>query len=121
MTGAIAAVSVFGLNALGVQDQFCSIPSEHVISDVCGALGLGGRPTRDERLAWESRPRGDCLRAFATDLRNHYRSIAADMLSAAPETRAGTFAPAPRDWRSCVRASERPFANASTCVGLRAG
>ena len=39
----------------------CSAPiGQPALSDACGALGLGSRPARAERLAWESRTKGDC-------------------------------------------------------------
>lgn len=117
LTGVLVAGLGFGVNALGVQDQLCQAPvGQPAVSDVCGAVGLGHRPTRPDRLAWEGRPLGDCdaLREFAADSRSHFHSAAADMLSAATSERATSFTPAQRQWRSYVRASEHPFANLAT-------
>jgi hypothetical protein len=106
-----ATVSTFFFNPFHVQDHFCAIPSGYVISDTCGAAGLGNRPTRGERLAWERRPRGDCtaLAAFAADQRHYYHRIAAEMLTTAPEARADVFEPAPRFLVARVEARETPF------------
>lgn len=75
-----------GTNVLGLQDQMCAIRlGQPAISDVCGALGLGDRPTRDERIAWASLPAGSCpaLRAHVEHFpRGVYRDDAADMISA---------------------------------------
>lgn len=101
---------LFGLNLFGVQDSACAIPSGHVVSDACGAVGLGNRPSKGERLAWESRPRGDCaaLRAFAADKGHYYHRAAVAALNAVTETRADAFTPAPRNWLSRVPARDRP-------------
>lgn len=117
-TAVIAAVFGFGMNALGVQDQFCAIPSWHVISDTCGAIGLGNRPTRADRLAWENRARGSCeaLRAFANNERSHYQSTAASMLEARTEQRAADYTSTSREWRSYVRTAELPFASRSAAL-----
>jgi len=112
--GLLIAGLGFGLNALGVQDQLCEVPAgQPMVSDACGALGIGHRPTRSDRLAWASRPLGDCgrLRDFAGDERSYYSGTAADMLSAATHERAQSFTPARREWRSYIRTSERPFPN----------
>lgn len=53
--------SVTGIDLFNVQQQVCSFPGpQPTISDLCGAIGLGNRPTRTERLAWEQRPAGSC-------------------------------------------------------------
>jgi hypothetical protein len=76
----------FGVNVLGVQDQICAVPlGQPRVSDLCGAVHLGRRPTRAERLAWEGREPGSCA-----GLRNHvmkfpdgvYRAAAADLIAA---------------------------------------
>jgi hypothetical protein len=111
LSAIIATLFGFGFNLLGVQNQVCAIPSANLVSDVCGALGLGDRPRREERLAWESRPAGDCdaLRTLAAR-QGYYQGVAADMLEAATTERAPDYTPAPREWRSYVRTSELPFA-----------
>ena len=61
-TSGALALMAFGLDAFGVQSRACAISP--AASDTCGALGWGGRPTQEERLAWESRRDGcDALRA----------------------------------------------------------
>lgn len=74
----------FTMNVLAVQNNLCSIRfSQPNVSDMCGYLGLGGKPAREERLAWESRPMGSCdaLRAHIERFPDGaLRSTAADML-----------------------------------------
>lgn len=62
-----AGIFGFSMNALRIQDQACTLSiGQPGLSDVCGALGLGGRPSREARLAWEALPPNDCqaLRGF---------------------------------------------------------
>lgn len=85
-SGALAAAWAIGTNVLGVQNQLCAIPAPgHIISDACGALRLGERPTRDERIAWDSREVGSCA-ALQTHIERFpngaYRERAADMYAA---------------------------------------
>lgn len=63
---AVAAVA-FGLNLYRAQELVCSVPVlQPRISDACGAMGLGHRPTQGERVAWQARAPGNCA-----DLRAH--------------------------------------------------
>jgi hypothetical protein len=56
-----ALLAAFASNTLKLQDRLCSAPiGQPAVSDACGALELGSRPARAERLAWESRTKGDC-------------------------------------------------------------
>jgi hypothetical protein len=82
----IAAVAVNVIGAEKMASQVCTAPLlQPGLSDVCGACGVGARPTRAERLAWQARPAGSC-----PALRDHinrfpdgaYRSQAADLLAA---------------------------------------
>ena len=53
-------VALLGFNTFGVSGKICTMPgAQPGLSDSCGALHLGGRPTREERLAWCA-GRGDC-------------------------------------------------------------
>jgi hypothetical protein len=78
------------MTILSVQNNLCSINfNQPSLSDLCGSLGLGEKPTRVERLAWEARPTGSCdalrthierfpegaLRAAAADMLDGRRSI----------------------------------------------
>lgn len=110
----LAAVFGFSMNAMNIQDQLCTEPlGQPVVSDICGGIGIGHRPTHDDRVAWETRSIGSCeaLRSFASNERSYYHGIAADMLNAATSARAHDFTPASRDWRSYVRTGETPFEN----------
>lgn len=108
-----AAIVAFGMNALSMQDQVCRVGFlQPGISDTCGALGMGGAPTREERLAWVEREPASCeaLRAHVERFPNGaYRSQAADLISAARSERAAEFSAAPREVRGYVRQSENPF------------
>lgn len=44
-----------------MQDRICAAPVfQPHFSDACGAVGLGKRPTRQERIAWEGRDPASC-------------------------------------------------------------
>jgi hypothetical protein len=82
----LASVALLSFNTFGITSRVCAIRGPQPgLSDSCGALGVGGRPRRAERLAWESRTPGNCAA-----LREHiarfpdgiYRSEAADLLTA---------------------------------------
>ena len=67
-----ALLAAFAGNTLKLQDRLCSASlGQPALSDACGALELGSRPTRDERLAWEGRTIGNC-----EDLRRHLNQYA---------------------------------------------
>jgi hypothetical protein len=108
-----AALWALAANVGGVQGVICTIPvGQPVLSDTCGGLGLGGRPSRDERIAWQSRRPGNCddLRAFITRFPNGAnRRLAADDLTAATSSRSPAWSPAPRPARGYVRQSASGF------------
>ena len=116
--GALATALFWALatNVGGLQTTLCTIPvGQPVLSDACGAFGLGGRPTRTERIAWAARRPGNCadLRAFINSYpTSAYRRLAADYLAAATSARSSTWTPAPRTVRGYVRQSEKAFASA---------
>jgi len=113
VTGALWALAT---NLGGVQGTICTAPvGQPLLSDACGGLGLGGRPGRDERIAWEGRAKGSCeaLRAHVTRFPNGvYRQLAADLLAARTVARSATWSPAPRPARGYVRQSQTPFGSA---------
>jgi hypothetical protein len=56
-----AGLFAFAMNFMSVQDHACTVPlGQPFLSDACGALGLGNRPTHRERVAFEALPPGDC-------------------------------------------------------------
>jgi hypothetical protein len=82
------------------QDQVCGVSffQPHV-SDVCGALGLGNRPTKTERIAWEGREPGSCaaLRAHIERFpQGAYHHDAADILAARRVTQMEIWTPSTR-------------------------
>lgn len=56
-----AGLFAFAMNFMSVQDHACTLQiGQPFLSDGCGALGLGHRPTHEERVAFETLPPGDC-------------------------------------------------------------
>ncbi len=116
--GSSAAAMAFGAvtfstNMFATQAKLCTVPFDQpTISDSCGDLHLGNRPSKDERIAWDSRQPGNCQ--ALRDLINRYpdgayRSEAAALLQAAKVSRAPAFSPAPRTGKGYVRQSEHSF------------
>ncbi len=72
ITAALVALALaFATNTLNLQNTVCSAPfAQPLLSDTCGALGLGARPKKAERIAWGQRPEGDC-----EALREHLRKF----------------------------------------------
>ena len=58
LTALAAAIGALGSNTFHIQDNACAVPQ--AICDLCGTLGLGGRPTKPERVAWQSLQPGNC-------------------------------------------------------------
>lgn len=60
-SAAIAGFFAFATNFMQVQNNACTVPfGQPLLSDACGALGLGARPTHQERIAFDQLPPGDC-------------------------------------------------------------
>jgi hypothetical protein len=82
----IFCVAAFGSNTFRAQDRVCIARLlQPGISDLCGALGLGGRPTKLERMAWQGRQPGSCaaLRTHIERFPNGiYRAEAQGLLAA---------------------------------------
>lgn len=96
----IAAVAANVIGAEKMASQVCTAPLlQPGLSDVCGACGVGARPTRAERVAWQARRAGSC-----PALRDHisrfpdgaYRSQAADLLAARRVSYAVSWMPSTR-------------------------
>jgi hypothetical protein len=90
LSGLASAIGFGGLalafNLFSAQEQACGAPFfQPQISDMCGALGLGNRATKAERVAWEGRKPGSCD-ALRTHIEHFpdgaYHDKAADMLAA---------------------------------------
>jgi TIR domain len=99
VTAAAAVVWAFWSNS-DLQGKICAVPPlQPGLSDVCGAAGFGGRPRREERLAWESlrKKPGDC-EALAAHIARYpqgaFRGEAAQLLAARHLSAAGPWAPA---------------------------
>lgn len=105
-----ALVWALGTNAFGASERLCALPGpQPVLSDTCGALGLGARPTREERVAWEALEPGSCeaLRQHVARFPNGaMRPVAAQLVGTALTVMGATFEPRPRPVRSYVRHGE---------------
>lgn len=112
----LAAAWSLASNVYSVQNRFCTIPAvQPALSDACGAMGLGQRPSRAERLAWANRTKGSCtdLRAFINRFpAGAYHGEAADLLAAATSVRAAAYTADPRTVRGYVRQSDHGFSSA---------
>jgi len=68
LAGAVLSLGgAFASDTFRMQDRVCGLPAlQPHVSDVCGALGLGSRPGKRERIAWERHTPGNCadLRVF---------------------------------------------------------
>jgi len=111
----LAAGIVVATNLFHVQNGVCTLPvGQPGLSDACGALGLGDAPTRDERIAWQTRPAGNC-EALRTHIARFphgaYRTLAADLLQGATSSRSDHFSALPRTAQGYVRQSEHAFAS----------
>jgi hypothetical protein len=114
-TALLLAALTFGSNLFATQNHVCTLPIDQPgLSDGCGALHLGGRPSHAERLAWANRRQGSCadlqaiIKAFPDGA---YRSKAADLLQAATVSNASPFAADPRTAHGYVRQSMTGFGN----------
>ena len=99
----VAGLGVAALDVFSNRSTLCAMSTS--ISDSCGAMGLGGRPERDERLAWAALPAGDCeaLRQFVEDYPDgSYRTAAADLITAREVRSAEQWTPAERRLRLFV-------------------
>ena len=82
VAGLTAALSALAASTMNLQPKLCGLSvGQPWLSDACGAVGTGGKPTRDERIAWESRKRGDC-----EALREHLRRFPAGALRVEAQT-----------------------------------
>ncbi|MEP3673279.1 MAG: hypothetical protein ABJM86_10030, partial [Hyphomicrobiales bacterium] len=86
VTAVLGASVFFSFNILSLQNNLCSINfAQPRISDFCGSLGLGGKPKKEERIAWgRVSPKScDALRTHIdTFPAGAFRDDAADILEA---------------------------------------
>jgi TIR domain len=108
----VTAAALFACNTFGVAARLCSLPGPQPgLSDACGTIGLGSRPNKLERMAWESRASGSC-----SALRDHiarfpdgaYRSQAADLLTGRTVTQIEHWLPASRTLALYESAAGKP-------------
>jgi hypothetical protein len=109
---AVALLGALAFNLFGVQNGLCGASER--LSDLCGSAGLGDRPTREERLAWDARAPGSCpalRRHIARFPNGAHAAEASRLLAAATTGRAATAAPVERSGIGYVRTSEVPLAS----------
>lgn len=95
---ALGILALLAFNVWGVTSQVCTLPGlQPALSDACGTLRLGNRPTRNERLAWAARMPGSCpalrdlIAKFPTGA---YRDQATALLTARKISTIDTWTPA---------------------------
>lgn len=90
--GCVLCGGILGFSAdfMSMQQTVCAYSGfQPRLGDLCGAYGLGGMPSQEERLAWAARKPGDCeaMRAHVHDFPDGaYRAKAAELLDARTET-----------------------------------
>lgn len=102
--GSVASTVGFGglalaFNLFSAQDQVCTLPViQPQLSDVCGSLGVGHRPTKAERVAWEQCDGScDALRRHIDQFPDGvYRTQAAERLAARRVTQTEVWTPGTR-------------------------
>lgn len=86
-------------NLFSAQDQVCAVPVlQPHLSDLCGAVGIGHRATKAERVAWESCDGScDALRRHIEQFpEGAYRTQAAERLTARSVTQTEMWTPSTR-------------------------
>jgi hypothetical protein len=115
LLGAVGTLLSFGFNVAGVQEKVCSFSApQPLLSDGCGSLGLGSKPSRAERLAWEALPAGECkaIEGFVSKFKDTaYLDEATHSLELRRLIRASQVSDYARDGDSLayVRQAPRPF------------
>jgi hypothetical protein len=103
LLSAICVLSALTFNFLGVQDWLCGVPLfQPHLSDACGALALGHRAKRAERIEWERREPGNCaaLRSYVERYPDGtFRDTAASLLAARLVTEVEVWGPGARSRR----------------------
>jgi hypothetical protein len=99
-SAALGLVSALAMNAFNMTAQICTVPAgQPGLSDACGAIGLGRRPSRAERVAWAARPVGSCeaLKAHINRFpQGAYRDEAVALLAARAKAYRDSWTPATR-------------------------
>ncbi|MDH5194376.1 MAG: toll/interleukin-1 receptor domain-containing protein [Nitrospira sp.] len=86
-------------NLFSAQDQVCALPLiQPQLSDLCGSLGVGHRPTKAERVAWDQCDGScDALRRHIEQFPDGaYRTQAAERLAARRVTQTEVWTPGTR-------------------------
>lgn len=105
----------FFANVLSVQEAVCSLSfAQPGIADTCGAMGMGGKPTKRERLAWSAIDTNSC-----EALRQHiqsfpagaFRDDAADLLQASRTVETERWEPVERRLAIFVDGGSEPSAD----------
>jgi hypothetical protein len=120
----ISGTAVFAFPTVLPVGAACTIAGPQPgLSDLCGAIGIGSRPNRAEREAWEARPAQSCeaLRVHVQRFPDgHFRSQAADLLAARRVTQVETWQPGVRELALYVGAEGDARAPSTTEPSARA-
>jgi hypothetical protein len=114
--GSLASTVGFGglalaFNLFSAQDQVCALPVvQPQLSDLCGAWGMGHRPTKAERVAWDQCDGScDALRRHVEHFPNgFYRTQAAERLAARRVIQTEVWTPGTRRLAVFVEQDGRP-------------
>lgn len=109
----VTITSGLAANAFGVHDHLCGLSLlQPALSDACGTLGMGGQPTRAERLLWARRAPASCD-ALRDYLHDHpagaYADEAKSLLAAARPDTAAEWTPLERPAETYTRLPSTPF------------
>lgn len=114
-SAAVAAALSLVFNTFGAATRVCTVPGlQPGLSDLCGSIGLGGRPSQAERLAWEALPPHDCealgahIRAFPHGV---HALDANNLLTAGKVSQVITWMPAERPLPFTELVTDAPSAN----------
>jgi hypothetical protein len=109
--GVAATLLGFATNLVGLQKPLCKIPG---VSAMCASWGLGGVPTKEEKILWAKRVPGDCegLRAYLARFpKGAFAEEADRRLQAAETFEEESWTPDEHSLPLTVRATLDPLAN----------
>jgi len=122
VTALVIMICLFGANIFHAQDRACGMPLlQPAVSDFCGALSLGGKPTKRERVAWEKREPASCaaLRAHLAQFpAGAYRDEANGLLQSRIVKQHEVWTPATHELAIFESQPEIPSATKDTAQSL---
>jgi hypothetical protein len=111
----VVVIASLVANLFEVTTRVCTVPGlQPALSDACGALALGSRPSKTERLAWAARAPGSCeaLKAHINRFpRGAYREEAVALITARRRSFEDRWTPATRQLVTFTPAEGAPAAS----------